>query len=266
MAEGLSETKPLCSASPLLTSEYDDDHGTNRKSDPSQPCPNGQAGQGSVSTPGPKPQAEFSQEAPAETQRNLLSKVDEATVPKRKRKRNGKQKRNSNVQDQPTFEDLFRINSDSWTRFFVLNGTGDLDNLDIYEDLHKKLKDDFDCIRGRDESVMIDAKTRRNAILVEKLQKIQNKDVNTARDLRLNSIRGTILVPLSELKNEENLEERIQGHLQQQNIPVSNVTVFKEKFKKGKYAHMCLHHFWKQVNACFGTCGLWESKSERGHP
>ena len=44
----------------------------------------------------------------------------------------------------------------------------------------------------------------------------------------MNSIRGTILVPLSEFKNEENLAERIQGHLQQQNIPVSNVTVFKK--------------------------------------
>ena len=64
---------------------------------------------------------------------------------------------------------------------------------------------------------MIDAKTRRNAIEVEKLQKIQNKDVNTARDLRM-KIRGTILVSLSEFKNEENLSERIQGHLQQQNI------------------------------------------------
>ena len=45
---------------------------------------------------------------------------------------------------------------------------------------------------------MIDAKTRQNAMEVEKLQKIQNKDVNTARDLRM--IRGTILVPLSEFK------------------------------------------------------------------
>ena len=198
MAEGQSETKPLGSASPLLTFEYDDDHGVNRKSNPSQPCPNGQAGQGSVSAPGPKPQAEFSQEAPAEAPSNSLSKVEEATVPKRNRKRNRKQKRNSNTQDQPTFEDLFEINSDSWTRFFVLNGTRDLDNLDIYEDLNKKLKDDFDCIRKRDGSVKIDAKTRRNAMEVEKLQKIQNKDVNTARDLRLNSIRGTILVPLSE--------------------------------------------------------------------
>ena len=80
---------------------------------------------------------------------------------------------------------------------------------------------------------MIDAKTRRNAIEVEKLQKIQNKDVNTARDLRLNSIRGTILVPLSEFKNEENMEERIQGHLQQQNNPVSNVTVFRKNSRKG---------------------------------
>ena len=142
-------------------------------------------------------------------------------------------KRNSNTQDQPTFEDLFGINSDSWTRFFVLNGTGDLNNLDIYEDLNKKLKDDLDCIRRRDGSVMIDAKTRRNAIEVEKLQKIQNKDVNTARDLRLNLIRGTILVPLSEFKNEENLEERIQGHLQQQNIPVFNVTIFKKNSRKG---------------------------------
>ena len=162
-----------------------------------------------------------------------MSKVDEATVPKRNQKRNRKQKRNSNTKDQPTFEDLFGINSDSWTRFFVLNGTGDLDNLNIYEDLNKKLQDDFDCIRRTGNSVMIDAKTRRNAIEVEKLQKIQNKDVNTARDLRLNSIRGTILVPLSEFKNEENLEGRIQGHLQQQNIRVSNVTVFKKNSKKG---------------------------------
>ena len=168
----------------------------NRKSDPSQPCPNGQAGQGSVSAPGPKPQVEISQEAPAEAPSNSLSMADEATVPKRNRKKNGKQKANSNTQDHPTFEDLFGINSDSWTRFLVLNGTGDLDNLDIYEELNKKLKDDFDCIRRRDGSVMIDAKTRRNAIEVEKLQKIQNKNVNTARDLRMNSIRGTILVPL----------------------------------------------------------------------
>ena len=80
---------------------------------------------------------------------------------------------------------------------------------------------------------MIDAKTRRNAIEVEKLQKIQNKDVNTARDLRMNLIKGTILVPLSKFKNEENLAERIQGHLQQHNIPVSNVTVFKKNSRKG---------------------------------
>ena len=124
MAEGQIRTKPLCSTSPLLTSEYVDDHGSNRKSDPSQPCPNAQAGQGSVPAPGPKPQVEFSQEAPS----NSLSKVDEATVPKRNRKRKGKQKGNSNTQDHPTFEDLFGINSDSWTRFFVLNATGDLDN------------------------------------------------------------------------------------------------------------------------------------------
>ena len=224
MAEGLIGSKPFCSASPHLTSEYDDDHGANRKLDLSQPCPNGQAGQGGISAPGPKPQpkAEISQEALS----NSLSKIDEATVPKRNWKRNGKQKGNSNTQDHPPFEDLFGINSDSWTRFFVLNGAGNFYNLDIYEELNKKLKDDFDCIRRRDGSVMIDAKTRRNAIEVEKLQKIQNKDVNTARDPRLNSIRGTIPVPLSEFKNEENLAERIQGHLQQQNIPVSNVTIF----------------------------------------
>ena len=155
--------------------------------------------------------------------------------------------KNSNTQDQPTFEDLFGINSDSWTRFFVLNGTGDLDNLDIYDDLNKKLKDDFDCIQRRDGSVMIDAKTRRNATEVEKLQKIQNKDVNTARDLRLNLIRGTILVPLSEFKNEGNLEERIQGHLQHQNIPVSNVTIFKKNSRKG--------------NTLTCACNTFESRS-----
>ena len=195
MAEGNNGTKPFCSASPPHTSEVDD-HGANRKLGPSQPCPNGQVGQGSTSAPGPRPQAEISQEAPAEAPSNSLSKVDEAIAPKRNRKRNGKQKGNANTQDHPTFEDLFGINSDSWTRFFILSGTGDLDNLDICEELNKKLKDDFDCLRRRDGSVMIDAKTRQNAIEVEKLQKIPNKDVNTARDRRMNSIRGTILVPL----------------------------------------------------------------------
>ena len=49
----------------------------------------------------------------------------------------------------------------------------------------------------------------------------------------MTSIRGTILVPFSEFKDEENLAERIQEHLQQQNIPVSNVTVFKKNSRKG---------------------------------
>ena len=155
MAKGKIASKPFCSASPLFTSENDDDHGANRnrKLDPSQPCLNVQVGQGSISVPGPKPQAEISQEAPAEAPSNSLSKVDEATAPKRNRKRNRKQKGNSNTQDQPTFEDLFGINSDSWTRFFVLNGTGDLDNLNIYEDLNKKLKDDLAASEeGMDQS------------------------------------------------------------------------------------------------------------------
>ena len=92
-----------------------------------------------------------------------------------------------------------------------MNGTGDLD---IYEDLNKKLKDDCDCIRRRDGSVMIDAKIRRNAIEVEKLQ----QSCQYSKRPETKSIRGTILVPLGEFKNEENLEERIQGHLQQQNM------------------------------------------------
>ena len=64
MAEGIKTVKPFCSTSPLITSEYDDDHGADRTSDTSQPCPNSQVGQGNIPAPGTKPQAESSQENP----------------------------------------------------------------------------------------------------------------------------------------------------------------------------------------------------------
>ena len=57
---------------------------------------------------------------------------------------------------------MFGVNSDSWTRFFTITIKGDLDNVEIYEELRNTLKDDFDCYRRKDNTIIIDAKTKRN--------------------------------------------------------------------------------------------------------
>ena len=125
-------------------------------------------------------------------------------------------------------EDLFGTQSEAWTRFHALTAPGELDNLDIFEDLSTKLKDDFECYRRKDGSVIVDSKTKRNAEIVEQLQQIKDKDISTSRDQQLNSVRGTILVPLSEFGREEAMEERILNHLLLQKIPASKVTIFRK--------------------------------------
>ncbi|MEO1419147.1 MAG: hypothetical protein AAFW00_28090, partial [Bacteroidota bacterium] len=49
-----------------------------------------------------------------------------------------------------------------------------------------------------------------------------------SRDTLLNSRRGSILVPLSEFKNEDNIQDRLHDHLLKNDLPVSNVKVYKK--------------------------------------
>ena len=132
----------------------------------------------------------------------------------------------------PTIEELFGVSSDAWTRFYAMSIAGDLDNVEIYDELSKTLKDDFDCYRRKDGAIIVDAKTKRNSEAIQNLTKLLDREVTTLRDPRLNSVRGTILVPLREFRNQEDLDSRIYNHLERQNIPVSSVKIFKKTSRK----------------------------------
>lgn len=162
-----------------------------------------------------------------------MSDADEAqTDTLKQRKQQRKRPRKTKTTTFPTLEELFGTQSDSWTRFHEITGTEELDNLEIYEELNKKLLDDFECFRRRDGSILIDAKTRRNAKEIQNLKEILNKNVTSTRDPQLNSVRGTILVPLNEFKNTDSMEERILNHLLLQDIPASKVTIFRKTSRR----------------------------------
>ena len=95
---------------------------------------------------------------------------------------------------------LVGTNSETWTRFHVLEYSEDdstprPNGMKMWSELHKKLKDEFTCIRRADGSILVDAKTKSNAEELEKINELCNNDVTTSRDLRLNSTMATVLVP-----------------------------------------------------------------------
>ena len=135
------------------------------------------------------------------------SQPAEAPKPKNKKKKPSK-----TTKIHLDLDDLFGVNSEKWTRFFAVEPPNQdiLDNMDIWDDLKDKLQDEFEYIRRKDGSILIDAITERNAKVLEKLTKINDNDVTTTRDTQLNSVRGTILVPPSEFSVKSgNLEARL---------------------------------------------------------
>ena len=178
-------------------------------------------------------------EAPAAAPNPSLSDAEEATLNLEKKsdaqsspRKRTRRRISKPATAPPTIEELFGVNSDTWTRFYTITIAGDLDNVEIFDELNKTLKDDFDCYRRKDGAIIIDAKTKRNSEAIQKLTKILNKDMTTARDPQLNSVRGTILVPLTEFRDQGDLDTRICNHLNSQNIPVSNVKLFKKTSRK----------------------------------
>ena len=170
--------------------------------------------------------------APAAAPNHSLSNAVEAQPQPLKNKRARRRASKLSTLPIPTLEHMFGTQSETWTRFHSITGTGNLDNLEIYEELNNKLEDDFECFRRKDGTIIVDAKTKRNSEEVEKIQRILDNDITTSRDARLNSVRGTILVPLGEFRNSENLESRIFNHLLHQNIPVSKVDVYNKTSRK----------------------------------
>ena len=116
-------------------------------------------------------------QAPAAAPNTSLSDADEAqpnpqTHKQASPRRKPRKHKPRNHTTTPTIEELFGINSDTWTRFFAITVAGDLDNVEIYDELNDTLKDHFDCYRRRDGAIIVDAKTQRNAEAIENLKTI----------------------------------------------------------------------------------------------
>ena len=142
--------------------------------------------------------------------------------------------KNRTTQENVTIQDLFGVRSDSWTRYFAMTISGDLDNVEVFDELYQYLPDNFDCTRRTDGSIIIDAKTKRNSTKICQMQTLRNCEVTTTRDLLLNSKRGTILIPPREFKSTENLEAKILRSLKIQDLPVSKVRVFEKSTRRNK--------------------------------
>ena len=103
-------------------------------------------------------------------------------------------------------------NSETWTRFHVLNfieegnDTPKPNGMNMWTELHSRLKDDFTCIRRSDGSVLVDAKTKDNSEKLQKIKEICNNSVTTSRDTRMNSTRATVLVPEAEFNYPDEIE------------------------------------------------------------
>ena len=168
--------------------------------------------------------------APASAPSNSSSGATEAQakIPTKKQRRRNSYK----PAPKQVLEDLFSIRNESWTRFFAVSEPGILDNIEIFNDLKSKLPDEFECFRRNDGSILIDAKTQRNAEIIERLEHIATNEVKTSRDQLLNSRSGTILVPLSEFRDDENIERKLYEHLVKNNLPVVNVKVFKKTTRR----------------------------------
>ena len=170
--------------------------------------------------------------APASAPTKLASTSKEAPEPEPKPKRKAKRQSSFKPASKQQIEDLFSIRNDSWTRFFVIADTGDLDNIEIYDDLKTKLPDEFECHRRNNGSILIDTKTINNSRIIEEMKHIVTEEVSTSRDAMLNSRRGTIIVPLSEFKSEDTIKERLMDHLIKNDLPIVDVTIYKKTSRR----------------------------------
>ena len=80
-----------------------------------------------------------------------------------------------NATKQPDLNELVGPLSETWTRFHVLSleATEKTDrapnNLQIWTELRAALNSDFSCVRRKDGSVLLDAKSERNAEAIQNI-------------------------------------------------------------------------------------------------
>ena len=177
--------------------------------------------------------------APVESQPHVGSTVEATNSNNTKNKPQRRRKRQAKAIPQQQLTQLVGTNSETWTRFHVLNFNEDTDNpkpngMSMWTDLHSKLKDEFTCTRRSDGSVLVDAKTKENAEELEKISHICNTSITSSRDLQMNSTRATVLVPESEFNNSDEIESCLLAQCEAQGLPVSSVKHIEIKSRKSK--------------------------------
>ena len=99
---------------------------------------------------------------------------------KRKKKNQAKQKTHVSINA------LVGPQKDTWTKFFVLNFIPEnneppMSNMKIWVGLRKLLpNNEFSCVRRSDGSVLVDAKTKRNAQIIASLNELWSTKVSTS--------------------------------------------------------------------------------------
>ena len=150
-----SNTVPFCYTSPLPSQDRSSVDEPGDVMDNETPNWDGNSIPVNPQAPAAAPDLSLSD---ADDAQHKTNQQEQTSSPRRPRRRGPK----INAPKPPTIEEMFGVNSDSWTRFFTITIKGDLDNVEIYEELRNTLKDDFDCYRRKDNTIIIDAKTKRN--------------------------------------------------------------------------------------------------------
>ena len=187
--------------------------------------------------------------------------------PKRKKKNQTQQKTHVSISA------LVGPQKDTWTKFFVLHFTPEnneppMSNMKIWVGLRKLLpNNEFSCVRRSDGSVLVDAKTERNAQIIANLNELWSTKVSTSRDTRMNSARGIVFVPKTEYMSPSEIEPMIRDQAEDLGIPVSDVHTFTKKSKRtGQENYYAKITFESRTLPAYMTVGFEKIKIQEDLP
>ena len=93
---------------------------------------------------------------------------------------------------------------------------------------------EFSCVRRNNGSVLVDAKTERNADIIAKTKELWNTKITTLRDMQMNSARGIVFVPKTEYITPSEIGPMIKDQAEDLGIPVSDVHIFTKPSRRTK--------------------------------
>ena len=163
--------------------------------------------------------------------------------------------------------------SDTWTKFFVLNLKPEnnelpMSNMKIWVGLKGLLQNsEFSCVRRSDGSVLVDAKTERNAQIIANMNELWSTKVTTSRDVRMNSARGIVFIPKTEFVTPSEIEPMIKDQAEDLGIPVSDVQIFtKPSRKSGQENYYARLTFESRTLPAYMTVGFEKIKIQEDLP